>query len=274
MKRFFMLLTVLACVCVSALGYNLNTVVDSADLLSDSEETALLQKCENLYAAHDFQLVFHTTYGTDGQPIHLYAADFYDYNGYGYGADCDGIIFVVDMQEREYVTVTTGKGINYFSDYTISAIEDGIVSDLSEGEFYDAFLDYADSVENQLAYVKKQSEVIDDQPVYEFDYVQAYDYYGDYVTSGEKLMIAAVIALVITGIVLGVMVASMKTARKKNQAADYVQDVNLTRVSDVYLYTTERRRKIQTSSSSGNGGSSTFRGSSGTSHGGGRAGKF
>ena len=60
----------------------------------------------------------------------------------------------------------------------------------------------------------------------------------------------------------------------KQEAADYMTRVNLTRQMDMYLYTTERRRKIQTQSDHHHGGGSSFRGSSGRSHGGGRVGKF
>lgn len=272
MKRFCIFLIILMSLCSFALAYNADAVADDANLLSAGDEERLEMLVQELYEEYDFQLVFHTADGID-QPIHLYAADFYDFNGYGYGANADGMIFVVDMGQREYVTVTTGKGINYFSDYAIAAIEEDIVSGLSEGDYGNAFLSYADHVRSQLDFIREQDEIIDDMPKYEYDYVRAYDYYGDEVTDGEKLLIAMVIALVITGIVLGVMVASMKTARKKNQASDYVQDVALTRVSDIYLYTTETRRKVQTSSS-GKGGSSTFSGSSGRSHGGGRSGRF
>ena len=124
MKRFYLALLALLLLCTCAFA-DTDAVVDSADLLSDYEEAALEEKCREIYDLFDFQAVIVTCYGTGGQPIHLYAADFYDNNGYGYGDTCDGIIFAVDMAEREYVTVTTGRGINYFSDSAIEMVEEG-----------------------------------------------------------------------------------------------------------------------------------------------------
>ena len=62
----------------------------------------------------------------------------------------------------------------------------------------------------------------------------------------------------------------MKTARKKNEAGDYVSRVNITRRQDIYLYTTTTRRKIESSSSGSHGSGGHFGGGGGhgSSHGG------
>ena len=273
MKRFYLALLALLLLCTCAFA-DTDAVVDGADLLSDYEEAALEEKCREIYNLYDFQAVIVTCYGTGGKPIHLYAADFYDNNGYGYGDTCDGIIFAVDMAEREYVTVTTGRGINYFSDSAIEMVEEQAVPYLSQGDYAAAFETYLNEVTMQLKYVQGMDEVITDMPEYEGDVVYGYEYYGSTASDTEvNLIIAAGVAAVVTLIVMIVSVASMKTGRKKAMAEDYICNVNISRQSDTFLYTTETREKIESSSSS-SGGSSTFSGSSGTSHGGGRAGKF
>ena len=261
-------------VTASALAYNAKGVVDDAELLTYGEEKWLQEKLDDVYQNHQFQVVLHTVDGIQGQPIHLYAADFYDYNGYGEGSTCDGMIFVIDMDEREYVTVTTGMGIPYFSDRAIASMEENIVEDLSAGNYYEAFCAYLDQVEQQLNYVKTQPVVYFQEPLGDFDYVDAYDYYGDEVTQETRLAIAAGFSGIVTSIVLSVMVGRMKTARKKAAASDYVQGARFNRETDTYLYSTTRKRRVQSSSSSSGGGSSTFRSSSGRSHGGGRSGRF
>ena len=275
MKRFYLISLALMLVCTCALATT-DAVVDNADLLSDRQEAALEEKCQEIYDLYDFQVVFVTTYGTGGQPIHMYAADFYDYNGYGYGPTCDGIIFVVDMQEREYVTVTTGRGINYFSDFAIEMVEDEAVPYLSEGDYAAAFETYLSEVGMQLEYVLGVDEVIFDMPDYEGEVVAAYEYYGSSSVSDTEvnLIIAAGVAAVVTLIVMVASIASMKTGRKQVMAEEYIGNVNICRQTDTFLYTTEKRERIESDSSSSSGGSSTFSGSSGTSHGGGRSGKF
>ena len=98
---------------------------------------------------------------------------------------------------------------------------------------------------------------------------------------GQMVEIAPIIliaAFVIALIVALVLKGQMKSVRRQSGASSYVRDgsFQLTRVQDIYLYTTTHRRKIETNSgnrSGGGGGSSTFRSSSGGSFGG-RSGKF
>ena len=90
MKKFVLsfaaVLLAFVMVTASALAYNAKGVVDDAELLTYGEEKWLQEKLDDVYQNHRFQVVFHTVDGIQGQPIHLYAADFYDYNGYGEGS--------------------------------------------------------------------------------------------------------------------------------------------------------------------------------------------
>ena len=285
MKKFLIVLLALLLVCAPALAYNSDFVVDDAELLTDSQESELESKLQELYENYHFQIVVHTTRSSGYQSLDMYAADFYDENGYGYGASCDGLIFAVDMAKREYVTVTTGSGMALFSDYDIARVEEMMVDDLSEGNYARAFDRYADGAEDVISapvtYGGYSNYGYYDDGVYYDEYgmqvyVDVYRHLSPAQRAGEILPGILIAAAVITAITLGVMISGMKTARKKNQAMDYMTHVNLTRQSDIYLYTTERRRKIQTQNNhhGSSGGHSSFRGSSGRSHGGGRVGRF
>lgn len=159
---------------------------------------------------------------------------------------------------------------------------DSVVDDLSSGDYARAFQTYVTGVETHL-----QSDgmyAYDDDDVgfsgtqyvidgYRVDYEMSYTPFGYANHIFPGILIAAA---VITAIVLGVMISGMKTARKKNQAQEYMTRVNLTRQADIYLYSTESRRRIQSDNhgSRPGGGGGSFRGSSGRSHGGGRVGRF
>lgn len=61
------------------------------------------------------------------------ADDFYDYNGYGYGEEGDGIIFLISMEERKWQISTCGFGITAFTDAGQEYMADPVeVSDLKK----------------------------------------------------------------------------------------------------------------------------------------------
>ena len=63
----------------------------------------------------------------NGETPMAYADDYYDYNGYGAGADNDGILLLLSMEDRDWWISTTGYGIDAFTDYGIDVIGDEIV---------------------------------------------------------------------------------------------------------------------------------------------------
>ena len=60
-------------------------LVDGADLLTDSEETALRDKLDEISERQQVDLVIVTTDSLEGKSPMEFADDFYDYNGYGFG---------------------------------------------------------------------------------------------------------------------------------------------------------------------------------------------
>jgi len=76
--------------------------------------------------------------------------------------------------------------------------------------------------------------------------------------AGEFIVFILIAAAVIAGIVLAVMIGKLKTAKFARAAGDYVvkDSLNLNGSSDIFLYETVTRRKIQTQSSGGRSGSS------------------
>ena len=84
-----------------------------------------------------------------------YADDYYDYNGYGAGADNDGILLLLSMEDRDWWISTTGYGIDAFTDYGIDVIGDEIVPDLSNGDYYSAFTEFIDLTDDFLAEAEK-----------------------------------------------------------------------------------------------------------------------
>ncbi len=234
-------------------------LVDDADLLTDSEESTLLGKLDQISETHQCDVVVVTTNSLEGKGSTQYADDFFDYNGYGMGAGYDGILLLVSMEERDWAMSTHGFGITAFTDAGLEYLENQFLSDLSNGYYADSFTAYAESCDIML----KQARNGDP-----FDY----DNLPKEPFSLMWIPIAIIGGAILSFIVVGVMKAELKSVRKQAAANNYVREgsLNIRESRDTYLYRkVDKREKPKNNG----GGSSTHRSSSGRSHGGSR-GKF
>ena len=251
MKKFLALLLLLL-LCVTPALADQSRVIDGADILSASDESTLEQAITLVRETYRFDVVLLTKTTIDGREARYYAADYYDYNGFGYNDTHDGIILLLvvgaEAGNRDYTIVMTGRGETIFDDDAVYAIEDDILPALRSSNFTTAMARFVRDVEARLGY------------------------YDEYYKPVNRTKRVAPILLVI-GAAIGAAVAfglksQMKSVRRKNGASSYVREgsFQLNRVQDIYLYTTTTRRRIETQSSSGGGHSGGFTGSSGTHH--------
>lgn len=249
-------------------------VYDFAGLLTDSEEELLAGQIDELRYSYDVDAVLLTVDSTNGMSAQSYGEDFFDYNGFGSGSDFSGFLLVVNMNEREYRTVTTGYCLTALTDYGIEMMGEAMMPMLRDGDYYDAFSSYFRTASGYLEDAEN-GEIFDD--------------YGD--DEGESaglswalksalgdLFVIIVIAVIISLVNVTSMKGKLKTVRQQNMAQSYIRDGAFTvkNRQDLYLYTTTTRTRVsENSGSSGSrshhsgGGSSSHSGSSGRSHGGG-----
>lgn len=269
MKKLLIITCLLCLIALPALA-DTSRVVDDAGLLSHSEEAALQQKIDHIRNTYNMDVAIVTKDTIGYRAINVYAADYFENAGYGMGIRQDGLIFMIDMDQRDYFTATHGHAITVFTDYGLDQMHSKMVRYLSSGDYYTAFDRYLSSVEDYLLYYQQNG--------------YAYDVYRRSTPQKplDRLLSMAPIVF-IAAFVIGLIVSfslkrQLKSVRKKQDATTYVQkgSFHLSRSQDIYLYTRTTRRKIETSSGSyggRGGGSSTFRSSSGGSFGG-RGGKF
>ncbi len=131
----------------------LSLVVDQANIIPDDVETALLARSEAMAAEYEMEVAIVTTNDFEGKSSQAYADDFYDFNGYGYGENDDGMLVVYkpgEEGEREIWITTHGNGSSVF----FQGIREGIITDMKDyliAEDYDkAFNVYLDRAEAQL----------------------------------------------------------------------------------------------------------------------------
>lgn len=233
-------------------------VVDNAGLLTPAERDALEARAKSISETYGCEVVILTVNGTGGKSAQDYADDFFVYSDYGYGTDRSGILFFMDMNERDWHITTRGAAIKAFTDDDIDYIADQMLGNLSAGNYYRAFEIYHNNAEEALETAKNNKP--------------------NYVKKG--------ILSVVLGALGGFLPASaqksaLKTVRKRRDAAGYAQEgsLNLTVNRDSYLYSSVTSHVIQRSEPSsgghsfGSGTSTTHTHSSGTTLGG-HGGKF
>lgn len=238
-------------------------LVDDANLLTEQERASLEAKLEEISTrqGHDVSVV--TVNSLGAKSVTAFTDDFYDYNGYGQGDDKSGIMFLISMSEREWHITTTGRAIQIFTDRGQQYITDTIVSKLSNGDYYEAFDQYAD---------------LCDQFMTKAEEGEPYDI-GNLPKSltgkeiGGASVFAVIVGLISGGVVTGKMKSKVMNVRPQKNADTYVRQGTLN-VQDGGTFFVgshvNRTRKPEPSSrsSGGGGGSSTHTSSSGSSHGG------
>ena len=235
-------------------------LVDDAGLLTEGEESNLLDKLDEISHKQKADVVVVTVDSLEGKSPMEYADDYFDYNGYGYGEDRDGIILLVSMEDRDYWMSTRGFGITAFTDAGLEFIADEFVPELSDGDYDKAFDLFADRCDEFLTQARKGRPYDrGHMPREKFELL-------------ENMLISLAGGFVIALISVLVMMSKMKSVRFNNVAGNYVKEnsLSITDSRELFLYFTVNR----TARSKNNGsGSSVHTSSSGASHGG-SGGKF
>ena len=240
-------------------------LVDEADLLSNSEEIRVLDKLDEISERQKTDLVVVTEKSLNGKSPMEFADDFYDNNGYGFGSEKDGILFLISMEERDWYISTSGYGITAITDAGREYMSKQFLDELSEGEYAEAFTVFAELCDDFLTQARTEKPYdVGNLPKEPFRAVR-------------NLIITFGIGFFISLIATGVMRGKLKTVRSQPAAGSYVKkgSMNLTKRSDLYLYRhITRIKKPEDNDGAGHsGGSHTHTSSSGQTHGGG-GGKF
>ena len=247
----------------SQMNHVVSRVVDRADLLNIPEEEALLQKLDEISQRQQLDVVVVTVDSLEGKSALAYADDFFDYNGYGIGEDRDGILLLISMEDRDWAISTSGYGIDAFTDAGQERLTEYFVPKLSDGEYADAFMTFAEQCDVYITQARSGDPYdVGNLPKGSF-------------AIGKCLFISLLIGAIAAACVVWYMERQLKSVRAQDGAAAYTLSSrpNLTVNQEIYLYSTMSKRPKPKPSSSSSGGSTIHRGSSGRSHGG-SSGKF
>ncbi|MBQ1412394.1 MAG: TPM domain-containing protein [Clostridia bacterium] len=237
--------------------------VDYAGLVSGDDASALLETLNTISEAHQMDVVVVTQYSLGGKTPMEYADDFYDYNGYGFGENRDGILLLLGMEDRDWRITTTGKGITVFTDAGQEYMSDRFVSYLSDGDYYGGFNRFAELCDEFMTHYEETDKAYDtgDLPKEPFGWFMA-------------ILGCGVGGLLVGLITVTVMKSDLKSVRPQAAAGAYTKpgSLKISLKNDVYLYNTVSRtakpQDTDSGSHSSGGGSSSHSSSSGSSHGG------
>lgn len=234
---------------------------DSAGLLSSSERADLTDRLNDVSNRYNVDIVIVTVSRLGGKSAMEYADDYFDNGGFGQSPLRGGVVLVISMAEREWWMSTGGFCITAFTDAGIEYIGEQISSDLSDGEYYDAFKTFVGLCDDFIVQADKGAPYdIGNMPHKPLSLI--------------ALPICLLLGVIIAAATVQHMKSELKTVRFKAEANSYIKkdSFRLTESRDMFLYRRVSRRLRPESSGSGRsggGGSSVHVGSSGSRHGGG-----
>ena len=155
--------------------------------------------------------------------------------------ESDAIILAVDISSREHYIRQIGK-MNHLYSSSMDAIEEAALEGLRKSDWYIAATGFIGSI-------AEYAEYHEPDPSYSED--------GTELSMLTKEVIVIFVGIAIGLIVTGIMSACMNTAKPGHNATSYAKkdSFNLDERTDVYLYSTVTKTKIETESSSSRGGS-------------------
>lgn len=233
-------------------------VADVAGVLSEQECAQLEQQAAGISAQRNCGVYIVTldSYLDYGSDVYDVTTDIYYSNQLGVGADRDGAILLLSMDEREYAMFFHGDFSEYaFDAYGQEQLEGFFLDDFAEDEWYEGFADYLEACDDYLAQAQAG------EPVRE--------------SSAGYVGIAWIAAFIIAFVVCKILKGQMKSVRVKEEANEYVADSGLvlTVQRDQFITRTVSRTKVKSESSGSSGSSGGSRARSGGG-GSGRSGKF
>ena len=237
-------------------GADMNYIFDLSDQLSYEEWAELEARAADISQRHgcgvyaafvdDF-----TEYG-GGNDVYKTTYQLYHASELGMGADRDGIIILLSMDDRDYAMFVYGDHAEYaFDRYGQKELEDAFLGYFGDNDWYGGVSHYLDTCDEYLTRAEEGKPVRKNTlPMY--------------------IIVVAASCAIAGGICL-MLKWKMKTVHQKAEADEYVAagGLNLTKQYDRYTHTTETRRKIHDDSDSDSGTSSCSGGG-----GSGRSGKF
>lgn len=242
----FLLIGGLFPISADASSYNEVTVFDYADLFTPDEEEDF-RKISEKFEEYEISVVFLTTDNAQGKSSMVYLDDFYDANNFR----TDGVLFMIDMDNRYIYINTVGKCIDMITDLQIDNALDAAYTNASSSEYALCMKRMSNSICDEL-----ESQLNPIASAFKFSYT------------------ILLFAIIITAVIIVILIYQHNRANQKTPAARYIGST-FTVLNRNTIFMGCRKEVLhdyyaqQNRSGSGGGGSSHHVSSGSVSHGGG-----
>lgn len=280
MKRlktlFFVLFIIILYGTSSIICFAENSKIDDmANLFSYEQEQDLSNKSASIAKSTSINIVIVTTNFAQGKSAMEFADDYYDNLNDNYDYTDDGVLFLIDMDNREIWLSTSGQAITLLTDNRIDNILDSAYVFLGSEDYYSS----ADVFLTQTEYwislgyddnTEKHTYWDYDSDDYYNGHYNSPNYGGRQMTAGTKALISIIVALIV-GAISCIIVKSKYKSFGSESSYRLKTALNLTDSQDIVTGKNVIHRRIHTPRppNSSGGGSSVHRSSGGHSHGGG-----
>lgn len=127
--------------CQAAMAETIGTCVfDEAGLFSQDEIGRIDEEIKELEAETDMDYLILTIDDAEGKTSQEYADDYYEASGFGTHGNYSGMLYLIDMDNREIWISTEGDMMRYLTDERIDAILDHAFDKVADGDFADSAL--------------------------------------------------------------------------------------------------------------------------------------
>ena len=200
-------------------------VLDDYGLYDSSTRQELEQSASQLASTYGVAPYLVVVDDIGSQTVRSFAESYWLDHELGIGSDASGIMFLIAVDSRDYVTITHGTGIYAFTDYGIEQLEDAVVSYLGDDEWEDAAECYYEQCSSILAFCADKGEPFDSHN----------DPAARVVALGMAFAIALLLALAVAFIVRRILKGQLKSVAAGSSAAGFLAgSIVLTAQQDVF----------------------------------------
>lgn len=130
-------------------------VVDEADIFTDAEEQALEARIGEIRTELQRDIVIYTDVTDYGKGREAIAEDFFDYNGYGYGDEAEGVCLFIDMDPYDrgwWVSCNGSETMRLYTESVANLIDDALYEYMANGAYGVGVANWVDNIRGM--YVK------------------------------------------------------------------------------------------------------------------------
>lgn len=229
---------------------------DEADILTDEEEAELLSLLDEISERQQFDVVIATVNDFEQADVKNAAYDYYDYNGFGFGEENDGVWLYLSMGERDLNIGGTGFGITAFTDFGREQILEQIKPELGEDQYHAAFVEFVQIADDYITEAKSGTPYDVDHAAFEAEL-------------GLDSIIFLFCCFMLVGMLISLIIVKreerkLKSVHSATNAKDYLRkgSLHITKEKEYFLNT----ETISVYRPEEKGGSTVDSGSSGVEH--------